>query len=140
MSSRVKLNIINRSGTCAGTLRHRHFLFINGWRIMSPRIEVCKLIHSVENVRDELFEKNPRRDTSSPAKPASDRASKICKISVINDRPDAGALDRLLCKKVANPRAYLHQGIEIKPGKPYLNGARIVEAGISGEVRVNPLG
>src|SRR5260370_42120975 len=90
MRSRLKLNIVDRSGACAGALRNGHLLFINGGRIVSPRVEVCKLIHPVENVSDKLLEENARRHASSTAKPASDCASKIFKISVIDDRADAG--------------------------------------------------
>jgi hypothetical protein len=60
MRSRLKLNIVDRSGACAGALRDGHF-----------------------------------------------------KISVIDDRTNAGFLGRLLCKEVTDPSAYLHQGIQI---------------------------
>ena len=106
---------------------------------MSPRVEVCKLIHPVENVSDKLLEENARRHASSTAKPASDCASKILKISVIDNRTDASVLSRLLCKEVTDSSAYLHQGMQIEPRKPYLNGPRIVEARISGKVRVDTL-
>ena len=107
---------------------------------MSPWIEFRKLINSVKNVRDKLLEENARRNPNALPKPASDGTSKICKISIVDNRADAATLDRLLCKEVTNPRAYLHQGIEIKPGKPYLNSPRIVEAGIGRKVRVDALG
>ena len=106
---------------------------------MLTRVEVRKLIHSVEDVRDKLLEENARRHPSATAKPTSDGTSKIFKISVIDDRADAGALGRLLCKEVTNPSANLHQGIQIEPRKPYLNGPRIVEARIGGKVRVDSL-
>ena len=107
---------------------------------MSPRIEFRKLINSVKYVRNEFLEENARRNPNAPPKSASDRTSKICKISVVDNRADAPALGRLLCKKVTNPRAYLHQGIEIKPGKPYLHSPRIIEARIGRKVRVDALG
>src|SRR5260370_5171392 len=139
MRSRLKLNIVDRSGACAGALSNGHLLIINGGRILSARVEVCKLIHPVENVSDKLLEENARREASSSAKTASDCASKIFKISVIDDRADAGALGRLLCEEVTDPSANLHQGIQIEPRKPYLNGPRIVEARIGGKVRVDTL-
>ena len=107
---------------------------------MPPRVEVRKLINSVKNVRDKLLEENARRHPGTTAKPASDGTSKIFKISVVDDRADAGTLGRLLCEEVTNPSAYLHQGIEIKPRKPYLNSPGIVEARIGGKVRVDALG
>jgi hypothetical protein len=139
MDSPFKLNIVDRSGTRAGTLGDGHLLLINGWRIMSPWVEVRKLIHSVKNVRDKLLEENARRHPSTTPKPASDGTSKTFKISAVDDRADAGAPGRLLCKEVTNPSAYLHQGIQIKPRKPYLNSPRIVEARIGGKVRVDTL-
>src|SRR5260370_41270810 len=103
MRSRLKLNIVDRSGACAGALRNGHLLFINGGRIVSPRVEACKLIHPVENVSDKLLEENARRHASSTAKPASDCASKRFKLIVIDDRADPGALGRLLCEGVTDP-------------------------------------
>jgi hypothetical protein len=106
---------------------------------MLSRVEIGELVHAVQHVGHELLQEQARGNAGSSAEMPSNCARKIFKISVIDNPADAGALICLLGKEVTDPSAYLHQGIQIEPRKPYLNGPRIVESRIGGKVRVDTL-
>ena len=106
---------------------------------MPARIEIGELVDAVEHLGDELPEIEARRDAGASAEPSGDAAREVGDVGVVHDASDPGRVRRLLGEEVADAATDRGEGLEVEALQADLDGPRIVEAGVGGEVRVEPL-
>ncbi len=103
-------------------------------RVVAARVEGRMVVDAIEDV-DEFLQIQPRGD----ADPAGDRVGEGREVAVVDGRgesagfPGAGGVD------VADPAAELDEGVVAESGQTKLDRPGIVEPGVAGEVRRQPL-
>ena len=106
---------------------------------MPARVEVGELVDPVQDVGDQLLQEHPRRDPDLPAQRPGHRVRQLPDVGVVDGLHDAVRLIRPGRVQVAHLRAQAQQRVPVEAGQPHLDGPRVVEPGLGGEVGGQPL-
>ena len=106
---------------------------------MLARVEVRKLVYTIEHIANQLLEKQPRCDPDLSAQRAGNSIGKRAHVRVVDQLPDALGLHGALDIQVAYLGAKRHQRFSSEAGQPDLHRPRVVEATVGGEVGMQPL-